>query len=172
MTYLQSTTVAYGRQRNLTKTDKHEVTFTRLVADESSPGANINILTAVQVADKDASTEVSVGSHVKWVFVELNFSAEGTAVTKTVQWTIRMVMPGQTASLPTQFYAIDRSYVLKRGMEMLVKDTSTLIKRVFVVKIPRIYQRMKEGQVLELEYISSSTNTQNTCGVFIYREQY
>ncbi len=130
------------------------------------------ILTGVPVADKDASTEVAVGSHVKWVYCEINFSAETTTAVKTVHWTVRMVMPGQSASVPTQFYNIDRSFVLKRGMEMLVRDQSTLIKRIFVIKIPKVYQRIKEGQQLEFEYVSSSSNTQNTCGIFIYREQY
>ncbi len=153
------------------KTDKHEVTFTRLAADESTT-QNVNIATAVPVGDKDASNEVAVGSHVKWVYCELNFSAETTTAVKTVHWTIRMVMPGMSPSIPTQFYAIDRSYILKRGMEMLVREQATLIKRIFVVRIPKIYQRMKEGQKLEFEYVASSSNTQNTCGVFIYREQY
>ncbi len=126
----------------------------------------------MDVGAKTATTDVAVGSHVKWLYCEINFSAETITVAKTVHWTIRMVMPGQVASVPSAMYQADRSFVLKRGMEMLPKDVSTVYKRIFVVNIPRIYQRIKQGQVLEFEYVASSTNTQNTCGIFIFREIY
>ena len=159
------------RQRVPIKTDKHEVTFTELATDASTT-RNVPIATAVQSADKDNSTEVELGSHIKWVYCEINFSAETITVAKTVHWTVRMVPPAASPSVPSQFYQIDRSYVLKRGMEMLPKDLSTVYKRIFVVKIPRAYQRMKQGQKLEFEYVASSTNTMNTCGFFIYKEIY
>ncbi len=153
------------------KTDKHEQTFTQL-AQDSSTTQNINIYTGVDVGAKVGATDCAVGSHVRWVYCEVNFSAETLTVPKTVHWTVRIVVPGQVASTPTQFYANDRSFVLKRGMEMLPKDTGTVYKRIFVVKIPRIYQRVKQGQVLEFEYVSSSANTMNACGIFIFKEIY
>ncbi len=160
------------RQRAINKTDKHEVTFTELSTDASTT-RNIPLATAVPVADKDNSTEVAVGSHIKWIYCEINFAPETITVAKTVHWTIRMVPPAVTAaSSPSQLYQIDRSYVLKRGMEMLVKDVSTVYKRIFVVKIPRAYQRMKQNQKLEFEYVASSANTMNACGIFIYKEIY
>ncbi len=121
---------------------------------------------------KDNTAEVSIGCHIKWLYCEINFAAQVITNPKTVNWTIRMVMPGQSPSVPTQLYAIDRSYVLKRGMEMLPKDVGTVYKRMFVVKIPRVYQRMKEGQKLEFEYVASSSETMNTCGIFIFKEIY
>ncbi len=153
------------------KTDKHEVTFTELSTDASTT-RNVPIATAVQSADKDNSTEVELGSHIRWLYCEINFAPETITVAKTVHWTIRMAPPAASPSTPAQLYQIDRSYVLKRGMEMLVKDVSTVYKRIFVVKIPKAYQRMKEGQKLEFEYVASSTNTMNACGIFIYKEIY
>ncbi len=162
----------FFRRSNPIKTDKHEVTFTRLAANESSPGTTVNLYTGVDVGAKASSTEVAVGAHVKWVYCEINFAAETITNPKTIHWTIRIKPPGQTASVPTTLYGNDRSYVLKRGMEMLPKDVSTVYKRMFVVKIPRGYQRVKQTQTLEFQYIASSAETINTCGIFIYREQY
>ncbi len=159
------------RQRNPTKVDKHEKTFTRLAADESTT-QNVNLYTGVPVGDKNAAGEVSVGSHVKWVYCEINFAAQVITNPKTIHWTIRIVPPAASPSVPSQMYQIDRSYVLKRGMEMLPKDVGTVYKRIFVVRIPRIYQRVKEGQILEFEYVASSTEAMNSCGIFIFKEIY
>jgi len=153
------------------KLDKHETTFTDLVVDASTT-RNTNIYTGVDVGAKTATQDVAVGSHVRWLYCEINFGAQVITNPKTVHWTIRIVAPGQVASIPTQFYSTDRSYVLKRGMEMLPKDVGTVYKRIFVVKIPKGYQRVKQGQVLEFEYVSSSSETMNACGIFIFREQY
>ncbi len=55
---------------------------------------------------------------------------------------------------------------------MLPKDVATVFKRVFVLKIPKVYQRIKDGQKLTFEYVASSTETTNLCGVFVYKEIY
>ncbi len=159
------------RPRNTVKTDKHEQTFTDLATDASTT-RNVNLYLGVPVADKNSNVEVSVGAHVRWVYCEINFAAQVITNPKTVHWTIRIVPPAASPSVPSQMYAIDRSYVLKRGMEMLPKDVATVYKRIFVVKIPRAYQRVKQGQVLEFEYVASSSETMNACGIFIYKEIY
>ncbi len=159
------------RNRNPGKTDKHELTFTELATDASTT-RNINVYTGVDVGEKTGATDAAVGSHVKWLYCEINFAAQVITNPKTVQWTIRVVPPAAVPSVPTQFYQIDRSYVLKRGMEMLPKDVGTVYKRIFVVKIPKIYQRVKQGQILEFEYVASSSELMNTCGIFIFKELY
>ncbi len=158
-------------QRNPIKTDKHEITFTDLAVDASTT-RNTQLYLAVDLADKDLANEVSIGSHVKWVYCEINFAAQVITNPKTVHWTIRIVPPAASPSVPSQMYQIDRSYVLKRGMEMLPKDVGTVYKRIFVVKIPKSYQRAKDGQKLEFEYVASSTETMNACAIFIYKEIY
>ncbi len=161
----------FRRNRQVIKTDKHEVTFTQLQTDTSTT-KDIQIALGVDVGDKNASTECAVGSHIPWIYCEINFSAEIITVPKTIHWTIRVVPPNQTESVPSNFYAIDRSYVLKRGMEMLPKDVSVVYKRIFTVKIPRIYSRVKDGQVIQFSYVTSSAEATNVCGIFVYKERY
>ncbi len=157
--------------RPIIKRDKHEITWSALSEDASSVKA-ITISTCVAVADKDASTETSVGSHVKSVYFETNLSAETTTAAKIMHWTLEIIIPGGTGTTPSTYYQNQRSQIIKRGMDMLVRDQSTLIKRMFVVRIPKIYQRQKMGQVLQLRYVSTSANTQNFCGMAIYKELY
>ncbi len=156
-------------QRPIINSSKHENTFTHL-AQDSSTKQTVVLSLAVDAADKNAANEVSIGSHIKWIFAEFNMSAETVTVVKTVHWAIRYIPPGQVSSGPNQLFGTDRSYVLKRGMEMLPKDVSTVYKRVFVVKIPRKYVRQQDGGQIVFEYIASSTNTMNACGIFIYKE--
>ncbi len=153
------------------KSNKHEVSFTQL-AQDSSTAQVITLASGTDPANKDNSTEVGIGSHIYWLFCEFNFSAETVTVPKTVHWAIRYVPPGQTASSPAQMFAIDRSYVIRRGMEMLPKDTSTVYKRVFAIKIPRRYSRIQDSAQLTFAYVASSANTMNACGVFVYKEIY
>ena len=122
------------------------------------------------MADKNTSTEVAIGSHIKWIFVEINMSAETITEIKQVHWAIRYIPSGQVSSGPNQLFGTDRAFVLKRGMEMLPKDVSTVFKRVFTVKIPRKYVRQTDNGSFVFEYTASSSNTMNACGIFIYKE--
>ncbi len=97
-------------------------------------------------------------------------SAETITEVKTVHWAIRFVPSGQASSAPNNLFATDRAYVIKRGMEMLPKNVSTVYKRVFTVKIPRKYVRQTDNGGFKFEYIASSSNTMNACGIFIYKE--
>ncbi len=153
------------------QSNKHEVTFSHL-AQDSAANQTVTLATGTDSADKDNSTEVGIGSHIRWIFCEFNFSAEVISVVKTVHWALRYVPPGQTPSVANQLFGIDRSYVIKRGMEMLPKDVSTVYKRVFVLKIPKKYQRIQDQAQLQFTYIVSSTNATNACGIFVYKELY
>ncbi len=153
------------------QSNKHEVTFTQLAQDSSTP-QTIVLATGTDAADKDNSTEVGIGSHIKWVFCEFNFSAETLTVPKTVHWAFRFVPAGQTPSSPAQLFGTDRAFVMKRGMEMLPKDLSVVYKRVFVLIIPKKYQRITDAGQLQFTYVASSANSMNACGVFVYKELY
>ncbi len=122
------------------------------------------------MADKNNSTEVAIGSHIKWIFCEFNFSAETITNVKTIHWAIRVIPSGQVSSAPNALFQTDRAYVIKRGMEMLPKDVSTVYKRVFTVKIPRKYVRQADNTAISFEWIASSAETVNGCGIFIYKE--
>ncbi len=148
--------------------DKHEVTWTNLASNLST------ILTVVlargkKFADVNASTEVPVGSKVYGIYIEFNIAAEEITSPKKLEWKVFANPVGQTASSPALYYQTDRSYILKRGMEMLPKDVSTVYKRVFFVRIPRNYQRMKEDYDLNISFVVSSTETVNLCGIAIYK---
>ncbi len=72
-----------------------------------------------------------------------------------------------TVGAPNAYNSGNKSYIVKRGMEMLVKDLGTEIKRIFTVKVPLSYQRVKVNTALEFQYICTSSEAINTCGFTI-----
>ncbi len=153
------------------KSDKHENTWSNLSQDASST-INIELVRPVASADKNTAIEVEIGSKVRAIYFEFQFSAETITNTKIVHWRVAVARTGQTESAPNTYYQIDRSQVLKRGMEMLPKSVNTIIKRVFLVLIPPTYQRMRANQGIFFQYIVSSAETINSCGFTVYKELY
>ncbi len=160
-----------SRLGNIINSDKHEVVWSAL-AEDASTTKTVTLIKGVPTADADSSIECEVGSKVFGIYIELNISAETTTEVKILHWNVRYVdTPGtQATSNPNTYYQDDRSRILKRGMEMLVRDQSTLTKRIFFVRIPRKMQRVTAGSFLIFEYVSTSANTQNLCGFAIYKE--
>ncbi len=152
--------------RPVVHSEKKEVTWTFLAADESSQ-KTVVIYNGTPSADVNVGTEIEVGSVVKWVYFEFHFSAETTTAAKVVHWQIQFVPEGMTTTAPSVYNGGSKSYVIKRGMAMLVRDQATVFKERFVVKIPRAYQRVKVNTELQFRYISTSSNTQNSCGFTI-----
>ncbi len=153
------------------KSDKHEITWSNL-AQNASAVQVIPLALGVPSADKNTSTEVEVGSHVKSIYFEFHFSAQVVTNPKVIHWFLVGKRTGETVGTPSSYYTSERSSIFKRGMEMLPADQSTVFKRIFVVKIPRKFQRMADNMNLEFRYISSSTETINACGIAIYKEYY
>ncbi len=154
------------------KTDKHEIVWSNLGQDAGTV-VPIELINVVQMGVKDTDTEVSIGSHVRGIYLEFQFSAETITNTKIINWQIyiaRSPLAITAASNPNQFGQIDRKNVLQRGMEMLPKSVNTIIKRIVYVRLPR--QRLGESDKVHFEYISSSTETINACGFAIYKELY
>ncbi len=148
--------------------DKKEVTWSNLASAQSTTTVVV-IARGKKIGDVNASTEEPVGSKIYSVYFEINFSAEEIASTKVIHWNIAVESPNNTQTIPSLYYQDDRSFILKRGMEMLPKSVNTIIKRQFVVKIPKVYQRMKEEQDLIFQYVSTSTDTGNCCGFAILK---
>ncbi len=148
--------------------DKHEVTWVNL-AQNASTQQNVLLAQPVQPSAVSSSTETSIGSHVKAVYLEFHFSAENIASPKIITWTVQVVPSGLSAIGTAVYYQTRRAYVIKRGMEMLPKDVSTVTKRVMLVLIPKPYQRQKTDQELIFSYTCSSTETINACGFAIYK---
>ncbi len=154
------------------QSDKHEITWSNLSQDAGTSKVNINLITPVQPASKNVSTEVGIGSKVGYLYFEFNLSAQTTGVVKVVHWTVSVTRTGQTQGEPNTYYQPDRSQILKRGMEMLPNSVGTVFKRIFVVKIPKTYQRMRENQTFQLQYKTNTTESLNMCGIVIYKELY
>ncbi len=163
----------FRRQRFLAplKTDKHEVTWSNLNQDASAV-KQITLAVGTNAADKNNSTEVEVGAHVRSIYFEFHFSPAQTGVVKVIHWNIFGSKIGETIGVPSTYYTPDRAAVFKRGMEMLPVNVATVFKRVFVVKVPKKFQRMTKNSFLIFQYIASSAETINACGFAIYKEQY
>ncbi len=159
----------FRRNRVYQKRDKHEVTFTDL-AKIASAQQNVPLIIVVPVADKESRTECSVGSTVRGIYCELNMAAENITSPKVIHWTIEDFRLGETLANSNTYYQPSRSRVLKRGMEMLPKNVSTVFKRIFFVPLPK--HRLQDNYNVNFRYIVSSGETVNVCGFFIYKELY
>ncbi len=149
---------------------KHEQTWSFLVQDAGTK-QTVNLATGTQAADiTDAtSTEVKSGAHIKYIYLEFHFSANVITNPKVIHWWLVFKPLGTSLNNPNQYQLTQRRFIMKRGMEMLPKDLSTVFKRIVVVKIPPKFQRLAISDKLDFEYICSSTEAINACGFAIYR---
>ncbi len=152
------------------KSDKHEITWSNL-GQNASTQQSIRIFDGVQPSAKNLATECEVGSKVNGVYFEFHFSAETITSPKVIHWDIDIV-PAGTSAFPSAstYYQTQRAEIIKRGMEMLPSDQSTVFKRIFVVGIPNKFRRITDAVQMNLRYICSSTETINACGISIYKE--
>ncbi len=151
------------------KTDKHEITWSNL-AQNASAAIVILLATGVTASLKNASTEVLIGSKITGVYLEFHFSAQTVTNPKVIHWIIEKLGANETSTTASSYYQQGRNHILKRGMEMLPADVSTVFKRIIFVRIPRGFQRVGEGENLRFKYQSSSAETINACGFAIYKE--
>ncbi len=145
-------------------TEKIEQTFTDLASDNSAT-QTVTIITAQRNPTGDL--QFSPGSILPWVYFEFQFSSETTTSVKTVHWQIIKVPAGLALTSAALYDEAYKKFILKRGMEMLVRDQATLIKRIGVVRIPPRLRRFDEGDTLLFRYIMSSAELTNACGFFI-----
>ncbi len=158
----------YGRGGPLIS-NKHEITWSNL-AQNASGIQNITISQGKASADTDIAQDVTVGHKLGAIYFEIHFAAETVTNPKVIHWTVELIRAGQTSPVPSLYFQDTRSQILHRGMEMLPKDVSTVFKRIFVVKVPRTFQRTKMNQTISFRYISSSAETINACGFAIYKD--
>ncbi len=149
------------------QTEKHEVSWTDFGIDASTPGISKTLLTAVVPANANLATECEVGSIVKWIYLEFQFSAETITNTKAIHWLIGKEPFGTTLKNPILYYQTDKRFVVKRGMEMVPKDVNTIIKRIIVVPVPKKMQRMGRDDKWVFVYTATLAETINACGFAI-----
>ncbi len=158
------------RRNNLRpiNSEKKEITWSNLVQDASST-QTITLFEGVATADVNLATEVEVGSRVLWIYLEFHFSANVVTNPKVIHWQIIFIPEGMTVGSPSSYNQGNKSYIIKRGMEMLPKDLGTVYKRIFTVKIPRAYQRVKVNTDCLFQYIATSSEAINACGIGIFK---
>ncbi len=150
-------------------TEKIEQTWSNLAQDAGSAKIEISIITAVR--NVTTANQVKIGASIKWIYFEFHFSAQTTTNPKVMHWLIQKVPQGVSAmeADPIIYNQTNKKYIIKRGMEMLPSDTSTVFKRIFSVRIPRWMQRTADGDIWKFIYHASSTETINACGIAITR---
>ncbi len=162
----------YSRRRSAPDTkEKHEITWSNLAQDASSV-QNIELVKGVHPATKDGAipSECVIGSIVKSIFFEINIAAQVITNPKVFHWNIIVSRDLQTNPVPSAYNTPSKAMIIHRGMEMLPSDIGTVFKRIFVVRIPKIYQRVRDDMEINLGYIVSSAETINFCGFAIYKE--
>ncbi len=146
--------------------ERHETTWSFLSEDAST----LKDVTLIKgVISPSGATDVQQGHHVHSIYIEFNLSAETTTEAKVLHWSVIKTRSGQSDPAPNTYDTSQKRSILKRGMEMLVRDQSTLIKRIFVVRLPKSISKFEDGDILHFNYISTSANPQNLCGIAIYR---
>lgn len=147
--------------------DKHEVTWSNL-AQNAGTTQEVTLVSVVKSADADAGNEISVGSKVRGIYIEFNCSAETITSTKTFHWQVCRKPSGITLGAANTYYQDARSYILKRGMEMLPKSVNTIVKRIIYVPM---HGRLKNLETVVFRYVASSTEAINICGFGIFQEK-
>ncbi len=162
----------FRRSRPVIKSDKHEIEWSQLAANLGTTTFVQNLALGVASADKDTKGEVEIGSRINSIYIEFNCAAQTTTNPKILHWTVQGGAQGTTLENPTTYYQSNRSFILKRGMEMLPSDVATVYKRIFVVRIPPKLRRMTDAGFISILFRATSTETINLCGFAIYKEFY
>ncbi len=157
------------------KTEKHETTWSNLGENASSTKSVILVNTAAE--EPTTGNQVETGSHVKSIFIENNLNGvDNSGTVQVFHWAIYKNPNGQISTIdPTVYDAATKKQIIKRGMEMLPEiplgsGGTVQTKRIFVVKIPKLYQRMGELDQIVLSYKSTSSSGINYCGIAIFKE--
>ncbi len=155
-------------------TEKMEVTWSLLGLNASTVQTIL-----ISIAKKDPTgTEIHTGSHIKWLYFEMNLNGvDNSGVVQVFHWLVQHVPKDDTSlrQSPSTYDSLAKSLIIKRGMEMLPEipigsGGTVQTKRIFVVKIPKRYQRRAEDDAFRLQFISSSTSSINFCGFCIFKE--
>ncbi len=148
--------------------EKKEITWSNLLQDASTTQVIVLAEGTVPSAT-NAATEVTIGSTIKWIYFEFHFSPAQTGNANVIHWKVSKLPFGTVATVPSTYNQVDKRFILKRGMEMLPTNVSTVFKRIFVVKIPKRIARIGSADKIVFEYVASSTQQINACGIAIYK---
>jgi len=142
--------------------EKIETTWSFLLTDFGT--ADVSIVLA-----QGGAGQVPVGAVIKSLYLEFNSSAGESGVPRILHWKICKAPAGQTVTSPNVYDQVDKAQIYKRGMEMIPNQPSTIYKRMFVIKIPRGKQRMRDGERWFAIFRATDVDTINNCGICIYK---
>ncbi len=157
------------------KTEKHETTWSNLGENAST----VKSVTLIDTSAGEPSTgnQVETGSQIKSIYIEFNLNGvDNSGAVQVFHWQIYKNPALEFAIQdPTTYDGSRKRFILKRGMEMLPEiplgsGGTVQTKRIFVVKIPRVYHRFGEADQLVLSYKSTSASGINFCGIAIFKE--
>ena len=149
------------------KSEKEELTWSNLSQNASTLQS---IVISEAVNSPTTAGQVEIGDTINYVFFEVNIAAQETGVAKVVHWCVSKDASGLIGAInPITYDPAFKKFILHRGMEMLPNAVSTVFKRIFVVKIPRVYKRQGESDKIRFNYICSSTEQINNCGFAIFK---
>ncbi len=166
----------FNRALNLrpVRSEKHEITWSNLAQNAST----VQTLQIVEGTDTPTTAdEVSVGATVKWIYFETNLNGvDNSSGAQVFHWVIYKDPGGALTNMdPATYNQLNKKFILKRGMEMLPDipmDSGGTVqtKRMFTVKIPPRLRRFDEGDLIKLNYKSTSASGINFCGFGIFKE--
>ncbi len=151
------------------KSQKHEVTWSNL-SQNASTVQKIPVIKGVEPGDATNATDAVIGNNVRSVYFEFHFNEQETGGVNVIHWAFVKEPFSSNISNPNVYNQTDKRFIMKRGMEMLPPNVSTVFKRVFVVKIPRVYNRVGDTDQYTFQYIASTTQQINACGFAIWKE--
>ncbi len=164
--------MSFRRRRGIApviNSEKHEITWSNLAQDAGTATVTVPLVIAVAPSAVNLATEVPIGATVRSIFIEFNVSASATGTIKIYHWLVQKRMGGLAGSDPILYNQNAKKSIFKRGMEMIPNNVATVIKRVFVVRIPPRYRRMGQADQLIYAYKASTTDALNSCGIAIYK---
>ncbi len=114
---------------------------------------------------------VPVGATIPWFFVELNLNNEGN-ITQTLSWYIAKI-PNNAFTPPSATDpggSVFKKNIFKVGMEMPAGiNNSSSVKRIFVLKVPKGFQRCGENDQWIIKTDPSTTGTYDVCSKVVYK---
>lgn len=152
------------------QSEKHETTWSN-IAQNASTAVTVDLMEGQTPGNVTTGTECEIGSRITWFYLEFHFSAESITSTKVIHWFIAREPFGTNLSGPSSYYQTDKKFIIKRGMEMLPKDVSTVFKRIIAIRVPRHLQRIGRDDKWIFKYICSSAESINACGIAISRPE-
>ncbi len=154
----------YNRFRKMhpVNSDKKEQTWSLLGIDAGTAVQTVNIILVTEISTVNAGFEAGVGARIGSMYFEFHFSAAQTGNANVIHWEVVHVPVTATQSSPNTYYQNDRSKILKRGMEMLPTNVSTVFKRIFTIS-PRMFKRLTQGDKIDFRFQASSTQQINAC---------